>query len=157
MTPAIKRLQQVGVAHGVLRYDPREVADLGYSQQVAAALEVPPDHVFKTLICEIETGELVVAVLPGPNTLDLRKLARSAGVKKATMADAVRAQRATGYVTGGISPFGQRQQLDTYLDASALDCQAVYVSGGRRGLELQISPRDLVAQTAARVVDIVRA
>lgn len=157
MTPAIKRLQQAGVAHGVLRYDPRKVADLGYSQQVASALEVPANHVFKTLVCEIETGELIVAVLPGPDTLDLRKLARTAGVKKATMADAVRAQRATGYVTGGISPFGQRQQLDTYVDASALDCQAVYVSGGRRGLELQISPTDLVAQTAAQVVDIVRA
>ena len=93
MTPAIERLKQAGITYQVHRYDPRDVADLGFSEQVAASLEVPAAQVFKTLVCEVETGELIVAVLPGPLTLDMRTLAKASGTKKVAMAHAARAQK----------------------------------------------------------------
>src|SRR5699024_1188340 len=114
----------------------------------ADVLGLDPARVFKTLMIDLD-GELAVAVVPVSGSLDLKRAAAALGAKKAQMADAATAQRATGYVLGGISPFGQKRAHRTVIDQSALDHPTVFVSGGRRGLDLEVSPADLVAQTRA--------
>ncbi|MDA2807210.1 Cys-tRNA(Pro) deacylase [Nocardiopsis suaedae] len=117
-----------------------------YGEEAADALGVPRERVFKTLVAEVD-GVLTVGVVPVSATLDLKALAASAGGKKAVMADPKDAERATGYVRGGISPLGQRKRLRTVVDASVGDHETVYVSAGRRGLQMELSPRDLLDLT----------
>ncbi|WP_328342973.1 Cys-tRNA(Pro) deacylase [Micromonospora sp. NBC_00421] len=119
-----------------------------YGALVAAALGVPPERVFKTLVAEVD-GALAVAVVPVTGELDLKALAAALGGKRAALADRAAAERSTGYVRGGISPLGQRRRLPTVVDVSALEHDTVYVSAGRRGLQLQLAPTDLVALTGA--------
>lgn len=128
----------------------------GYGEEAAHALGLSPERVFKTLVAEVD-GALTVAVVPVSGSLDLKALATAAGGKKAQMADPAAAGRATGYVRGGISPLGQRKRLPTVIDASALDLPTVHVSAGRRGLEIELPPADLVRLTAARTAPISRA
>jgi len=111
--------------------------------------------VFKTLLADVD-GTLVVGIVPVAGTMDLKALAAAVGGKKAGMADPAAAERSTGYVLGGISPLGQKRPLTTVLDESALLFDVVYVSGGRRGFDLGLSPADLVAQTRARTAAIAR-
>jgi Cys-tRNA(Pro)/Cys-tRNA(Cys) deacylase len=124
-----------------------------YGAEVAAALGVAPDRVFKTLVTEVD-GALTVAVVPVAGELDLKALAAASGGKRATMADRALAERTTGYVRGGISPLGQRKRLPTVLDASATGFPTVFVSAGRRGLQLELAPADLIRLTGAAVADI---
>jgi Cys-tRNA(Pro)/Cys-tRNA(Cys) deacylase len=153
-TPATVVLTRAGIEHRVHTYDHhREAAS--YGLEAAEALGVDPARVFKTLLATVE-GRLVVAVVPVSGMLDLKAVAAAVGGKKAEMADPADAERATGYVVGGISPVGQRKQHPTVLDASALRHDMVYVSGGRRGLDLGLAPDDLVRVTAATVADIRR-
>ncbi|MEU7618159.1 Cys-tRNA(Pro) deacylase [Micromonospora rifamycinica] len=119
-----------------------------YGALVAAALGVPPERVFKTLVVEVD-GALAVAVVPVTGELDLKALAGALGGKRAALADRAVAERSTGYVRGGISPLGQRRRLPTVVDVSALAHETVYVSAGRRGLQLQLAPTDLVALSGA--------
>ena len=126
-------------------HDPRAQS---YGQEAADVLGLDPARVFKTLMIDLD-GELAVAVVPVSGSLDLKRAAAALGAKKAQMADAAAAQRATGYVLGGISPFGQKRAHRTVVDESALEHPTVFVSGGRRGLDLEVSPADLVAQTNA--------
>jgi Cys-tRNA(Pro)/Cys-tRNA(Cys) deacylase len=114
---------------------------------------VPSQRVFKTLVAEVD-GALTVAVVPVASTLDLKALAAAAGGKKASMAEVAAAERATGYVAGGISPLGQRKRLPVIVDASALDHQTVFCSGGRRGLEIELAPADLVQAANATLARI---
>ncbi|GAB3953426.1 hypothetical protein GCM10027614_58830 [Micromonospora vulcania] len=116
---------------------------------MAEALGVPPERVFKSLVTEVD-GELTVAVVPVTGELDLKALAAAVGGKRAALADRAVAERATGYVRGGISPLGQRRRLPTVLDDSALDLPTIYVSAGRRGLQLELTAADLVVLTDAR-------
>ena len=116
--------------------------------EAAEALGVDPARVFKTLLASLD-GRLVVGIVPVSGQLDLKALARALGGSKAVMADVSAAERATGYVAGGISPIGQRRPHPTALDASALDHDTILVSGGRRGFDLEIAPHDLVAVTGA--------
>src|SRR5690242_21951419 len=109
---------------------------------------VSPDRVFKTLVADVD-GSLVVAVVPVAGSLDLKALAAAVGGKRAAMADPAAAERTTGYVLGGISPLGQRKRLPTALDASAADHETICVSAGRRGLEVELSPKDLASLTDA--------
>jgi Cys-tRNA(Pro)/Cys-tRNA(Cys) deacylase len=111
--------------------------------------------VFKTLVADVD-GKLTVAIVPVERQLDLKALAAAAGAKKAAMADVKQAERTTGYVAGGISPLGQRKPLPTVLDASALQHTAIHVSGGRRGLEIELAPADLQRLTNATVASIAR-
>jgi len=127
-------------------HDPRAAG--GYGREAADALGVDPATVFKTLVSDVE-GRLVVAVLPVISRLDLKAVAAAVGVKRATMADPALAQRTTGYVLGGISPLGQRKRLATVLDASAHGHDRILVSAGRRGLELELAPADLIRLTGA--------
>ena len=151
-TPATALLAKLGVAHSVHTYDhdPRRGAS---GLEASDALGVAPGRVFKTLVAEVD-GALTVGVVPVAGHLDLKALAAAAGGKKAVMADVAAAERATGYVTGGISPLGQRKRLPVVIDSSALGFATVFCSGGRRGLEIELAPADLVRATGARVAAI---
>jgi Cys-tRNA(Pro)/Cys-tRNA(Cys) deacylase len=126
-----------------------------FGLEAAAALGLSPDVVLKTLLVDTGSG-LAVGIVPVGAQLDLKAMAAALGVKRVTMADPEAAERSTGYVVGGISPIGQKRALPTVLDASATALATVYVSGGRRGLDLGLSPADLVAVTGARTALIAR-
>ena len=153
-TPATVALTRAGVAFTLHEYahDPRATS---YGSEAAEALGLDPDRVFKTLLAEVD-GDLVVAVVPVAGWLDLKALARALGGRKATMADPKDAERSTGYVVGGIAPVGQKRRLPTVIDQSATAYDVVYVSAGRRGLDLGIAPADLVAATGAITADVSR-
>jgi Cys-tRNA(Pro)/Cys-tRNA(Cys) deacylase len=127
-----------------------------YGLEAASALGLAPDQVFKTLMVSVD-GSLVVGIVPVSGQLDLKAVAAAVGGKRATMADPAAAERATGYVVGGISPVGQRRAHRTVLDDSALGFDTVYVSGGRRGLDIGLSPGDLVRVTGAVLAPVARA
>ncbi|GAB2803509.1 Cys-tRNA(Pro) deacylase [Halomonas shantousis] len=155
MTPAIRLLEQSATPHEVLEYH-HDPAAPAYGEEAARMLALDPTCVYKTLLAKLDSGQLVVALVPVTGTLDLKALARAAGAKKATMAEAALAERTTGYVVGGISPLGQKKRLPTYLDASAAGLEKLHVSGGRRGLEVGLAPQALVALTDARLVPLAK-
>lgn len=154
-TPATALLTRARVAFTLHPYshDPRAEA---FGDEAAAALGVPPERIFKTLIAAVD-GKLVCAVVPVAGRLDLKALAASVGGKRAELADPVAAARATGYVVGGISPLGQKTRLSVVLDASASSFASVYVSAGKRGLQVQLAPEDLVRLAAAVLAPIATA
>lgn len=154
-TPATVALTQAKVPFEVHAYD-HDPAAQSYGTEAAEAMGVVPQRVFKTLLADVD-GKLTVAVVPVSGQLDLKALANAVGGKKATMADPAAAERTTGYVVGGISPLGQRKKLPTVVDESALDYDTVFCSAGRRGLEIELSPADLVRLTSARTAPIGRA
>jgi Cys-tRNA(Pro)/Cys-tRNA(Cys) deacylase len=153
-TPATVALTAAGVDFTLHAYehDPRAAS---YGLEAAEALGVEPGRVLKTLLASLD-GALVVGIVPVDGQLDLKALARALGGSKAVMADVAAAERATGYVAGGISPIGQRKAHPTVVDASATGWPTVFVSGGRRGLDVELSPADLVAVTAATTAPIGR-
>ncbi len=155
MTPAVKVLEKAGVHFRLVEYphDPRAPA---YGEEAAQALGLPADEVYKTLIARLDDARLAVAIVPVSGQLDLKALARAAGARKAVMADADEAERATGYVLGGISPLGQKRRLPAFLDVSAEPRAAIHVSGGRRGLEIRLAPGDLKRLTGARLTSLTR-
>ncbi len=153
-TTATIALERARIAFTVHEYDHDPRHD-SYGLEASEALGVPPERVFKTLIAEVD-GKLVTAVVPVAGELDLKALAAAAGGKKAAMADVAAAERATGYVAGGISPVGQRKRLPVVLDASAMDGATMFCSGGRRGLEIELAPGDLARATNATVAPIGR-
>lgn len=155
MTPAVVAARRAGIDCQVLEYQHRPGGG-SYALEAAEALGLDPARVFKTLVADLAGGGLVVAVIPATTRLDLKALAAAAGGKKAAMADRLAAERATGYVVGGISPLGQRRRLATVLDESALTHQVIYVSAGRRGLEIALQPRDLATLTGATVAGVAR-
>lgn len=153
-TPATMALDRAGlpfVRHTYV-HDPTAQS---YGLEAAAALGVPPARVFKTLLVDLGSG-LAVGVVPVHGSLDLKAMASALGVKSVSMATPQAAERATGYVVGGISPIGQKRALPTVLDASALDHPTVFVSGGRRGFDIELSPHALVEATGARTAAIGR-
>lgn len=153
-TPATAALSVAGVSYALHPYvhDPKAPS---YGLEAAEALGVPPDRVFKTLLADVD-GSIVVGVVPVNAQLDLKALAAAVGGKKAAMADPARAQRATGYVVGGISPLGQKTAHPTVIDESVMSHDRVYVSGGRRGLDVELQAADLVSLTNARLAPIAR-
>ncbi|GAB2757815.1 Cys-tRNA(Pro) deacylase [Nocardioides pakistanensis] len=153
-TPATVALTRAGVAFTTHAYE-HDPAATNFGLEAAEALGLDPAQVFKTLFAEVD-GRLVVGIVPVSGQLDLKALAAAVGGKKAGMADPADAERATGYVVGGISPVGQKRAHPTVLDESALQFETVYVSGGRRGLDIGLAPRDLVAVTDARTAPIAR-
>ena len=152
MTPAIEVLKKLGIAHAVHRYDVADEEDVTYGEAVAEAIGADPATVFKTLIAQLKSGELVVAIVPVTSMLDLRTLASAAGAKSAAMALPASAERSTGYVTGGISPFGQRKKLRAFVDGSAELHPTVFVSAGRRGLQVSLATPDLLRGCDASIV-----
>jgi Cys-tRNA(Pro)/Cys-tRNA(Cys) deacylase len=146
-TPATVALSKAGIDFTLRPYehDPRAES---FGLEAATALGVPPDRVFKTLLAKVD-GTLTVAVVPVSGQLDLKALARATHGRRAEMADPTAAERATGYVVGGISPIGQKRPHPTVVDSSALAHPTILVSGGRRGLDLELAGADLVAITGA--------
>ncbi|MFG3658916.1 Cys-tRNA(Pro) deacylase [Streptomyces sp. NPDC047706] len=154
-TPATVALTAAGVDFTIHSYD-HDPAHPSFGEEAAQAMGVSPERVFKTLVADVD-GTLTVAVVPVAGTLDLKALASAVGGKKAAMADPALAERTTGYVRGGISPLGQRRRLPTVLDTTAADHATICVSAGRRGLEVELSPQDLAALTAATLAPVGRA
>jgi Cys-tRNA(Pro)/Cys-tRNA(Cys) deacylase len=153
-TPATAALTAAGVAFTQHAYD-HDPAAPSFGLEAAQALGLPAEQVFKTLL--VDTGDgLAVGVVPVTGSLDLKALAAALGVKRVTMADPAAAERSSGMVVGGISPLGQRRALPTVVDESVDLFEVVYVSGGRRGLDVGLSPADLVRLTGASVADIAR-
>ena len=151
-TPATALLVREKVPH-VLH--PYESGPGSYGEAAADALGVEPARMLKTLLADLD-GKLVCAVVPVSGSLDLKALAAALAGKKAAMAEPAAAERSTGYVVGGISPLGQKARLCTVVDASALGFETVHVSGGRRGLSLELAPADLVRLTGAVVAEVAR-
>jgi Cys-tRNA(Pro)/Cys-tRNA(Cys) deacylase len=151
-TTATAALESAKIPFTVHEYphDPRHES---YGREAAEALGIEAPRIFKTLIAEVD-GKLVAGVVPVDGQLDLKALAAAAGGKKAAMADVTAAERATGFVAGGISPVGQRRRLPVVLDASALEFRTVFCSGGRRGLEIELAPADLIRAAGATVASI---
>lgn len=154
-TPALNLLENSNTPHTLHPYDHDPTSDLSYGLEAAQAIGVDPRQVFKTLMTQVD-GALVVAIVPVSRKLDLKALAAAVGGKKAVMADQEVAQRATGYVVGGISPLAQKTAHTTVLESSALKYDAVYVSGGRRGLDVGLNPTTLVSLTHAKTAVIAR-
>jgi Cys-tRNA(Pro)/Cys-tRNA(Cys) deacylase len=137
-------VEEAGVPFTLHEYE-HDPASTSYGEEAAAKLDVEPERLFKTLVVSVD-GELAVACVPVPQQLDLKALG-----KRASLADKGHAQRVTGYVSGGTSPLGQRRRLPTHLDASALEHETILVNGGRRGLQIELDPRDLARLTDATV------
>lgn len=155
MTPAIDLLRKAAAEFRLLSYehDPKSAS---YGLEAAEKLGLAPAQVFKTLLVASEKSELLVAVVPVAGSLDLKALAQAAGAKKVEMADPAAAQRATGYLVGGISPLGQKKRLRTFIDSSAQSHAFINVSAGRRGLELELSPETLALHTQGQFAAIGR-
>jgi Cys-tRNA(Pro)/Cys-tRNA(Cys) deacylase len=154
-TPALVALAAAGVPHTTHAYGHDPSSDVGYGLEAAQVLGIPPAQVYKTLMTTVD-GTLTVAVVPVTGRLDLKALAQAVSGKKAAMAERAAAERATGYVAGGISPLGQKTTHPTVVDETVWLFDTVFVSGGRRGLDVELAPDDLVRLTSATVADIAR-
>ena len=153
-TPATVALTAAGIAFTPHAYE-HDASVTSFGLEAATALDLDPERVFKTLLADVD-GRLVVGIVPVTGTLDLKALAAAVGGKKAAMADPALAERKTGYVVGGISPIGQKTRHATVLDETAELYDTVFVSGGRRGFDIELAPTDLVAVTSATVAAIAR-
>jgi Cys-tRNA(Pro)/Cys-tRNA(Cys) deacylase len=153
-TPATIALAAAGVRFLPHAYD-HDPANTNFGLEAATALGLDPEQVFKTLLADVD-GALVVAIVPVTGKLDLRALARAVGGKKAVMADPAVAQRKTGYIVGGISPIGQKTAHPTVLDETAELYPSVFVSGGRRGFDIELAPADLLSITNGRIAAIAK-
>ena len=159
-TPALAALAAAGIAHVVHEYTPPEPAAgrdgrPHYGLDAAAAIGVEPGRIFKTLVVSVD-GRLVVGVVPVAGELDLKALAVAAGGRRAELSDPAVAERASGSVVGGISPLGHRRPMPVYLDSGAAAFATIYVSGGRRGLQVELAPGDLVRLAGATMAPIAR-
>jgi Cys-tRNA(Pro)/Cys-tRNA(Cys) deacylase len=150
VTPAVEAAKRAGIAFDLHEYEGVEVGEGDYAVAVAEALGLPPARLFKTLVASVD-GQLAVFVVPADRQLDLR-----AAGKRVVLADRTAAERATGYVVGGISPLGQRKRLPMTVDESMLAWETILVSAGRRGLQIELAPADLVALTGATVAAIAK-
>lgn len=153
MTPAIKLLSRQKIPHIVHTYehDPDHGA---YGMEAAEKLGFNPEKVFKTLIIELDSNKLACAIIPVAQSLNLKSAAKALGAKKAAMAKIEDAERSTGYIKGGVSPFGQKKRLATILDASAAKLETLLVSGGKRGLDVEVGTQDLLKVLEAKLTEV---
>ncbi|MEW8605362.1 MAG: Cys-tRNA(Pro) deacylase [Candidatus Thiodiazotropha sp.] len=155
MTPAINAAKKAGIEFRTHSYE-HDSKHPSYGMEAAEKLGIPPQCVFKTLVVSLDGRELAVAVVPVSTQLDLKAFARAAKVKKAAMADAGQVERTTGYVVGGVSPLGQKKRLLTLIDRSAAELPTLFVSAGRRGLEIELVAEDLARLLDARFTAIAK-
>lgn len=153
MTPAVNLARKLGMEHVVHEYDHDPGTD-SYGLEAAEKLKVMPGRVFKTLVVSLDRGELAVGVLPVCAMLSMKRIAKAAGARKAKMAERADVERSTGYVLGGVSPLGQRRRLRTFIHTSAREHPTVYVSAGRRGLEIELAPEALRQCTEGSYAEI---
>ena len=154
MTPAINLLKRSNIAHSVHEYH-HDPSSTSYGLEAAEKLGIAPERVFKTLVIALDTKALAVAVLPVSEQLNMKQAAKALGVKKAAMAAQGDVERSSGYVLGGVSPVGQKKLLATLIDESALQFSTLFVSAGRRGLEIELAPADLRALTRGQFAKLV--
>lgn len=153
MTPAINTAKKAKVAYSIHEYS-HDPSNSSYGLEAAEKMGVEPDRVFKTLVVSLDDRSMAVGVVPVSCTLNLKAIAKALGAKKAAMANAADVERSTGYVLGGVSPLGQKKRLKTVIDASAKVYETLFVSAGRRGLEIELAPADLASLTGAVFSDI---
>lgn len=153
MTPAIKLLQQKHINHLIHEYS-HEPSTRSYGLEAAEKLGLAQDRVFKTLVVQLNTGKLCTAVVPVSSQLNMKQLAKCAQAKKADLADPKLVEKTTGYVLGGVSPLGQKKLLPTFIHNSAHAFTSIYVSAGKRGLEIEIDPTHLADLVKGCFVDI---
>jgi len=153
MTPGVKQLQKLAIAYKLHQYQ-HDVNCKSYGLEAAEKLNVSAETVFKTLVVEVDNSFLAVAIVPVIKQLSLKKLAKALHAKKIKMADANKVQNSTGYVLGGVSPLGQKKALVTVVDKSAVALNTIFVSGGKRGLEIELTPENLVLSLQATYANI---
>jgi len=153
MTPAIIAAKKNKVSHKIHEYSHDESSQ-SYGLEAAEKMGVAAERIFKTLVVSLDSKELVVGVIPVSSMLSMKLIAKAAGAKKAAMADKSDVERSTGYVLGGVSPLGQKKRLRTIIDSSAESYSTIYVSAGRRGLEIELSPDDLSTLTRGTTAEI---
>ena len=153
MTPAINIAKQAKISYTIHEYNHDASSD-SYGLEAAKKLDVSESRVFKTLVACVDEHTLVVGVIPVSTMLSMKQIAKAAGAKKAKMADQAAVERSSGYILGGVSPLGQKKRLKTFIDTSAEHFQTIYISAGRRGLEIELSPKDLVKLTGATLTDL---
>lgn len=153
MTPAIKLAKKLKLDYQIHQYT-HDINAESYGQEAADKLGIAPEQVFKTLLVSDEKGRLAVAIIPVCSQLNLKKIAKAIGCKKAQMADPKVVERTTGYVLGGVSPLGQKKRLATVIDDSAQSQSTIYVSGGKRGLEIELPPEQLAQTLSATFMEI---
>ena len=146
MTPAINTAKRAKIDFEIHQYT-HDPAVASYGAEAAEKMGVPEHQVFKTLVVSLESGELAVGIVPVSSLLSMKQMAKATGAKKATMATASDVERSTGYVLGGVSPLGQKKKLKTIIDASAKTFLKIYVSAGKRGVDMSLSPADLAKLT----------
>lgn len=148
MTPAVDSLKKAKVKFELHEYQ-HDLGHASYGLEAAEKLDVPSERVFKTLLVKLDKAQLAVAILPVGEMLNMKFMAKACKAKKAEMAEPQAVERSTGYVLGGVSPLGQKKRLKTIIDQSAQQLTSIYISGGRRGLEIELNPLDLQDQTQA--------
>ena len=153
MTPAINLLKKNNIAHQVHQYS-HDAACESYGLEAAVKMGVSEARVFKTLVLNLNNGEIAMGILPVSSLLSMKLVSKAAGAKSAAMADKNTVERSTGYVLGGVSPLGQKKRLKTMIDQSAATHTTIFVSAGRRGLEIELNPEDLKKLTSATYADI---
>jgi Cys-tRNA(Pro)/Cys-tRNA(Cys) deacylase len=153
MTPAIKTAEKAKIMFSVHQYE-HDSSVASYGLEASEKLGISAASVFKTLVASLDTGELVVAIIPVDKKLNLKAVAKASKAKKAKMADPLDVERSTGYILGGVSPLGQKKRLKTLLDDSAKDQSTIYVSAGRRGLEIELAPSDLITLTKGQFTSL---
>ncbi len=153
MTPGIDAACKAGISHSIHEYE-HDPSSAGYGNEAAKKMGIDPARVFKTLVVTIDGKMLAVGVVPVTGMLSMKLIAKAAGGKKASMTDPQEVQRRTGYVLGGVSPLGQKNKLKTFIDASSEVFDTIYVSAGRRGLEIELSPEDLARLTGGQLVPL---
>lgn len=154
MTPAIVFLKKKKVSFDIHQYQ-HEAGAASYGIEAAQKLGIEQQQVFKTIVLETDQKKLIVAIVPVDNQVNLKKLAKACKVKKMIMADKIKVQASTGYILGGVSPLGQKKRLPTFINDSALTHQKIYISAGRRGLEVSLAANDLSLLIQANFCDLV--
>jgi Cys-tRNA(Pro)/Cys-tRNA(Cys) deacylase len=153
MTPAVDAAKKAGIQFKIHEYL-HDSAASSYGEEAANLLKISPHQAFKTLVIADNDNKLAVAIVPVSHQLDLKSVAKVLRAKKVTMANPAEAEKATGYILGGISPLGQKKRLPIVIDKSANDFESIYVSAGRRGLEIELAPLDLIKLCSAISADI---